>query len=295
MRELGDYSMREWLRLKPLDHFTIQVCNDALQGIFRKLHPRALERFLQDAEHLAGGNVGLVIAYQQPWALDWLLRMADRHLVDGALLVFDNSRRSEARREIERICRDRGVPYLALPPNPTWHPNRSHGMAMTWIFHNVVRALNPRIFSFIDHDLIPMDKTVLGGNLGDQPFYGALKFWKYGWSLWAGYCSFDFTAVHHLPLNFLNDFSRGLDTGGRNWSLLYRNFDRDQLRFAPREYTEFADPLDGAPHPTKVVDGSWIHLGGASYSGKFRERFAFYERVAKATDEGATLKTLIMK
>jgi hypothetical protein len=108
MRGLKDFSTREWFRLKPLDHFLIQICNDALQSAFRAFRPRTLERFLQNAEHAIGGNVGLVIAYEQPWALDWLLRTAARNLTDGILFVFDNSRQPEARTQIERVCLEHG-------------------------------------------------------------------------------------------------------------------------------------------------------------------------------------------
>lgn len=247
--------------------------------------------FINDTEHLRGGDIGLVVAYEQPWALDWLIRMAARHL-SGALLVFDNSRRAEARLEIERVCRDAGVPYLGLPPSPTKHPNRSHGMAMTYIFHNVVRAIKPRSFTFIDHDLIPMEKIELGGALRGQPFYGLPNDSKWAWSLWAGYCSYDFSAVQYLPLNFLNDFSIGLDTGGRNWLPLYRNYDRSRLRFGAWRLARVPDRVLGTDRPVDVIDGNWIHLCGAGYSSRFKETLDFYERIAKAAEEGATLRTL---
>jgi len=292
LRDLKDYSKKEWFRLKPLDHFLIQFCNDGLQHAFRACRPKSLTRFLQGAGHLEGGNICLIVAYEQPWTLDWLLRMAARYLSDTTLLVFDNSRRATARLDIERVCRDAGVAYLGLPPNPTRHPNRSHGMAMTWIFHNVVRKIRPRNFTFIDHDLIPMEKIELCGIAGDQPFYGLARVNKWGWSLWAGYCSYDFSAVHRLPLNFLNDFSRELDTGGRNWSCLYKNSDRVRMRFGSVRRIAVADPLDGTPRHIAVVDDSWIHLRGASYSSGFSEMRDFYERIAKAADEGATLTML---
>jgi hypothetical protein len=295
MRDLKDYSTGEWFKLVPLVHFFKQVRNDAVQRAYLALRPKSLKRFLHNAEHMRGGNVGLVVAYEQPWALDWLTRMAARHLVDGTLLVFDNSRRQRARIDIERVCRDRNVPYLALPPNPTRHVNRSHGIAMTWIFHNVVRAIRPRIFGFVDHDLIPMEKIELGETLGDQPFYGVPNVSKWGWQLWAGYCLFDFSVVHHLPLNFLNDFYRGLDTGGRNWSCLYKNYDRAQLRFGAMQQTDVMDPLHSTPRTIQVVDGSWIHLAGAGYSSDFHKMLDFYKRIAKAADEGATLQMLAMK
>jgi hypothetical protein len=292
LRDLKDYSRKEWFRLKPLDHFLVDFFNDGLQYAFRACRPRSLTRFLQCAGHLEGRNIGIVVAYEQPWTLDWLLRMASRHLSDMTLLVFDNSRQANARLNIERVCREAGTAYLGLPPNPTRHPNRSHGMAMTWIFHNVVRKIRPRNFTFIDHDLIPMEKIEPRRIVGDQPFYGVARIRKWGWSLWAGYCSYDFSAVQCLPLNFLNDFSRELDTGGRNWFCLYRNFDRTLMRFGSMGPITVPDPLDGTPRKLSIVDDSWIHLGGAGYSASFPAMRDFYERIAKAADEGATLTML---
>lgn len=292
MRQLKDYSKDEWFRNKPLDHFLIDLCNDALLYGFRAWKPRILERFLEETERLKGQDVGLVIAYEQPWTLDWLIRMA-RRFVRGTLLVLDNSRRKDARIEIERVCRDAEVPYLGLPPSPTRHPNRSHGMAMTYAFYNVVRPLRVRTFTFIDHDLIPMEKTELGTALsGDQPFYGLPNESKWAWSLWAGYCSYDFARVGHIPLNFLNDFSNGLDTGGRNWARLYKNYEFSRVRFGSWRQARIADPFLGRDHLVDVVDENWIHLCGASYSDKFKETLDFYQRLAKVADEGATLNTL---
>ncbi len=293
MRRIKDYSKREWLRNKPLDHFLVQVCNDGLQRFFRALRPKTLERFLLDAASLEGKSIGLVIAYQQPWTIDWLLRMASRHLLDTTLLVFDNSRKKSARIDIERVCREAGVLYLGLPPSPTKHPNRSHGLAMTWVFHNVVKKIRPRMFTYLDHDLIPMEKIEMGRCLGNRPFYGMPNISKWGWSLWAGFCCYDFSVVRDLPLNFLNDFSNGLDTGGRNWSCLYKNFDPARLLLTSAKRTPLRDPLDGAIREMCVVDNSWVHLGGASYRPGFKSDMDFFQRLATAADQGATLTSLI--
>lgn len=292
MRRLKDYSQKEWLRNKPLDHFLIQLANDGLQHFFRAMRPRELQTFLENCAQLQGKTIGLVIAYEQPWTLDWLLRAASRNLADMTLLVFDNSRTKSSRVAIQRICRQAGAPYLGLPPNPTKHPNRSHGMAMTWVFHNVVKKIRPRFFTYIDHDLIPIEPIHMGTILGDQPYYGLPNVSPWGWSLWAGYCSYNFSLVADLPLNFLNDFSNGLDTGGRNWHCLYRNFDPARLRSACIESVCVKDPFNGENRHLTVVDKHWIHLGGASYYAGFRSQMAFFQRIATAIDQGATLSAL---
>jgi len=298
MRDLKDYTLREWLRIKPIDHFMIEIANDTLQSLFCRWRPKPLQRFLQDAAHLSDTHIGLVIAFEKPWVLDLLLKSAARNLTGGTLLVFDNSRSQEARKGIACVCKENAVPYLALPPCPTRHANRSNGMAMTWVFNNVVKAIKPKTFTFIDHDLIPLEKTKLGTGRENQLFYGTIRAGKMGfWTLWAGYCSYNFSAVEHLRMNFLNDFSRDLDTGGRNWPLLYKFQNQNQIRFAPRNKTELIDPLDKSisNYRVSIVDNCWLHFGGASYQKKFQEGYEFYQRIARAIIEGASIKDLTYK
>jgi hypothetical protein len=287
MRDLKNFSAGEWLRFVPLEVAFKQVRNDAWLAIYKKIRPKALDSFLVETQRFGNQSVALVIAFEQPRALDWLLRMAQRNLTDTAVLVFDNSRRAAARLDIERVCRDRGAPYLALPVNRTRHVNRSHGMAMTWVFHNVVRAIRPRLFAFIDHDLIPVRTSGLSERLAEQPFYGKLRASAWAWQLWAGYCLFDFSTVAGLPMNFLYDFSQKLDTGGRNWDCLYRNYDRERLRFAGSRYADVRDPVTGVSQPVEIVDDRWLHIGSIGYNDNFRSKSQFCENLAHALDGGA--------
>lgn len=267
MRRLSEFSLREWLQLLPVQHAMKQVRNDAWIGVYRRKQAPQLGRFLKETAQLSGKNIALVIAFEQPWYLDWLLRMANANLADIKVMVFDNSRSDAKRREIEQVCAGNGVPYLALPANPTRHVNRSHGMAMTWVYYNVVRAIGPRIFGFIDHDLIPVRRSTIADKLAEQPAYGLVNVGKLGfWSLWAGYCFFEFDATKELPLNFLYDFSRDLDTGGRNWDTLYRQLDRSQMRIASSENVTMTVPSLANPRQVQWIDRSWLHVGGVSYN-----------------------------
>jgi len=287
LRELKNFSAGEWLRFVPLEYAFKQARNDAWLAFYKRIRPKALDSFLAGTERFRDRPVALVIAFEQPWVLDWLLRMAQRNLADTAVLVFDNSRRAAARLDIERVCRNRGVPYLALPVNRTRHVNRSHGMAMTWIYHNVVRAIRPRLFAFIDHDLIPVRTSGLSERLADQPFYGKLRASAWAWQLWAGYCLFDFPTVAGLPMNFLYDFSQKLDTGGRLWDCLYRNYDRERLRFAGSRYVDVRDPVTGISRAMELVDDRWLHIGSIGYNDNFRSKSDFCGNLAHAMDEGA--------
>lgn len=295
MRDLRNFTAKEWLQLLPLQHALKQLRNDVFLAIYKKMRPKALQSFLTETQKLKGKNIALIIAFEQPWALDWLLRMAQRNLIDTTVLVFDNSRRAAARIDIERVCRDHGVPYLGLPANPTRHVNRSHGMAMTWVFYNVVRAIQPRMFAFLDHDLIPVEKISLAERLAGQPFFGKAKVNAWGWNLWAGYCMYDFPSVAGLPLNFLYDFSQKLDTGGRNWSCLYQQYDRQQLRLAASEFMTIMDAITAEPRSVEVVDHSWFHISAIGYNDGFRSKLQFCEHLALGLDQGKSWSALLKR
>jgi hypothetical protein len=288
MRSLTHFTPHEWLQLLPLQHALKQARNDVVLAAYLRRRPKELDAFLTRNAALANRNLALVIAFEQPWALGWQLDMAARHLLDTTLLVFDNSRRPEARVEIERVCSDRGVAYLALPRNPTLHVNRSHGMGMSWVHANVVRAIAPRLFAFLDHDLIPVLPLSLSERLGDQAMFGLPVQSPWAWQLWAGYCLFDFEQVGRQPMNFLYDFSQGLDTGGRNWRRLYRHHARDALRFASNEFVPIRDSMSSAPATVQIVDGRWLHIGGISYNDNFVPKLDFCKRLALAFEQGKT-------
>jgi hypothetical protein len=287
MRSFGEFSIEDWIHLRPLTEGGKQLANDLVQKRFLKARPDALAQFLRENEYLSGKNILQVVAFEQPDVLDFSLKMAGRHLADATVFVFDNSRSPEARIEIERICRNRNVPYLALPPNPTSQENRSHGMAMTWIWHNVVKPIRPAISGFIDHDVIPLQKVELAKVLKRQPFYGVPNVGKWAWSLWAGFCFYGFVEIASLPLNFMNDFSRGVDTGGRNWNCLYKLHDYRKLQFADLRLFDVVGDSAGIPPPLEIIDESWIHIGGGNLRGDYRRHSNFYGRILSIIDEGA--------
>jgi len=276
-----------------LQHGIKQVRNDVMQNAVLRQRPKTLEKFLAGNAHLKGRNIVNVVIFGQPWVLDFFLKMAGRHLADATVLVFDNSRQPSERTEIERVCHGHNIAYLGLPWNPTRHANRSHGIAMTWIFHHVVRAIQPATMCFIDYDLIPIERIELARTLGGQPFYGVAAISQWAWALWAGYCLYDFSAVSALPLNFLYDFSRGLDTGGRNWNCLYKNHDRSQFRFADLKFEQVIDPTRGIPRKVECVDDCWIHLRGVTHQKDFKANVGYFAQITAAADEGANLQQIL--
>ncbi|WP_139165720.1 hypothetical protein [Chromobacterium amazonense] len=285
MRELGKYAWNDWLKLAPCQDALKQWRNDAWQALYLSKRAEGQEVLI---DHLRqhGGHLGLVVAFEQPWALNWQLELARENIPDSYLVVFDNSRRPEMRRQIAALCQARQVPYLALPANPTRHVNRSHGFAMSWVYHNIVRPAQPTSFAFIDHDMIPVAPNKRLVELVDQPVYGLPNHSDWGWHLWAGYCAFRFDFVERRKLNFLYDFANGLDTGGRNWRPVYRELDADRLRMARHRIREVTDPVSGHPFRIQVVDDCWYHIGSISYNNGFESQFELCQHIAAALAEG---------
>ncbi|MDF0605915.1 hypothetical protein HZU77_009645 [Neisseriaceae bacterium TC5R-5] len=286
MRDIANFNFTEWLSLLPLSDGITQLRNDIWQKWYcyqRTKQQDSLLATLSGSEHLA-----LVVAFEQPWALDWQLRMAQLHLPGVRWVVFDNSRRLELRRQIAAVCDRNAVPYLALPLNLTRHVNRSHGMAMSWIYKNVIEYIQPRSFAFIDHDMIPVLPNHYPEQLLTQPLYGLPNSSPWAWHLWAGYCAFNFDFTRNKKLNFLYDFSNGLDTGGRNWPAIYSTVDRTQLHLAERVFLEVAAPERQSRPLVEIIDETWFHIGSISYNNIFQQKSALCAYLARSLDEGAS-------
>jgi hypothetical protein len=268
---MKDYALRDWLAADPLRHLARRTRNRAILRYYRARgvdRQAALITALRPT--VEGATVVFTVAFNVNRTIEWL---ADGFLKYGSgsvLVVCDNSATAAARQEIEAVCLSRRVAYVPLPRPPMaklllTNPPLSHGVALTWIFYNLVRPLAPRVFAFIDHDLIPLAPFDFGARLGDRPVYGLMSDRRSfdTWSLWAGYCVFDFATTGSLPLDFTTDASLHLDTGGQNWSRLYRSVPLSGLRFADHR-SEFVQ-LDGDDTATAVemIDG-WFHVGGAT-------------------------------
>ncbi|NNM52240.1 MAG: glycosyltransferase family 2 protein [Pseudomonadales bacterium] len=286
MRPLKYYTVQDWLKLKPLGEAFRQWRNDLVLKIYLLRKGSGQVDFLRKASSLQGKNIALIVAFEQPWALQWLLQNSAKYLENSVVLVFDNSRDMTKRLELHKICEQQQAAYLSLPFNATQHANRSHGMAMTWIYHNIVRAIQPENFVFIDHDLIPMKPLNWSQYLKQQDCYGRLNTCTWGWSLWAGYCMFRYSAIEGIHLNFLYDFSIGLDTGGRNWKSYYRHLNRPSMSFTDEQDIDVS-PGDGQHYrKVQVIDEAWLHIGSISYNDNFSGKKLFFELLAEAAEQG---------
>lgn len=288
MLNFNKFLLIDWLTLKPITLLFKEVRNDLWLSLYVKKRTIHFDDFIKKINHLTGSNFAIVVAFEQPWAIEWLLKMSNKNLIGTTLLVFDNSRNFALRNDIQKVCEANNTYYFSLPLNNTSHVNRSHGMAMSWIYENVIRLIEPKVFGFIDHDLIPFRQVSLSRRLNRKMFFGCIhsKSKDY-WALWAGYCIFDYHFIKDKPINFLYDFSRGLDTGGRNWDPLYRHAEKANVLFASRGLRKLRTPINFKARDIEVIDDRWIHIGGIGYKGGVEEKLEFFKGLANAIELGA--------
>ena len=238
MRDFNKYSIADFLKLKPFWSVLKQWRNDIRLKLYLLREAESEADFIEQSRSLNNKNVYIVIAYEQAQCIEWLLRMAQQHIRDATILVFDNSMKVSCRDDIKTLCQQLAVPYLPLPFNFTYHPNCSHGMAMTWVYERIIKKIEPNIFCFLDHDMIPVAPVEMRLSIQDQDLYGLPCVSSLAWSLWAGYSMFKYQYIKNNPVNFLQDFDNGLDTGGRNYRYLYKQKNHADLRFAESKNIE---------------------------------------------------------
>lgn len=242
--------------------------NALVSSLYNFVKPRELPLFLTRAQDRGSRKLLCVISFNLPWAIEQMVRSCNRFLPDWQLMVFDNSSDKTARSEISAICARHDTLYLALPKNPEWSPNRSHAVALNWVYKNVVSVVHPRRFGFLDHDCFPMALPPIDARLEEHLVHGDFRPSKTTegvWNLWAGYVFFDGTVIDRFRLDFNHDQLRRLDTGGRNWIRLYRHIDSKNVSFAFSEGREVTSPNGQCKYVMQFIDGSFVHIGGASY------------------------------
>jgi|LWDU01.1.fsa_nt_gi hypothetical protein len=299
MRSFSSYSFSNWLKLQPIKYLIKYTRNRIVSNLYVAKKSQNTEHFLNECKDLKDKNILLVIAFEQPWVIEWLLKMSKKYVTDAVVLVFDNSRDKSKKGEIKKVCHTQNTLYLQLPENNTTHVNRSHSLAMQWIFENIVQAIQPKSFAYIDHDLIPVKKTSIAERLGNQDFYGWLKTGLVrrnpdSWSLWAGYCIYDYDSVRNKKLYFMYDFPQGLDTGGGNYEVLYRNYNKDKMQFSNISIAEVQVPNIGLVRDIMLIDDNWYHIGSVGYNDNFVSKKDYCLSLSKLIDSGIEWDELVV-
>ncbi len=263
-RALSDYSLGEWKRLRPLTQGIKTVRYHIVDRLYRMRRAR-----VGDAgaivRAIAGRKALFTIAFEDAEATAWQVALV-RHFVPGAVhIIVDNSLDDAAAQAVERASRDSGVAYLRTPQNPWPAPSRSHGIALNWVWHNLVRPARPEAFGFLDDDLFPTAPDDPFEPLSRQDVFGMVRPGKEPqagrWFLWAGFTMMRFEAVQTLALDFGQDWFLGLDTGGGNWRVLYRRLDLGKLEKLVNRDVPYRDGIELQEGPFQWL-GPWLHEVG---------------------------------
>jgi hypothetical protein len=274
MRPLSEYSMHDWLRMRPLVHALKTTRYRLVDRAYRRRPPR-----LGDPDALRsamrGRKVLITIAYRDPQVLAWQAPLIRHFVPDTLYVIADNSPDEQSALAIARFAGDSGIPYIRLPRNSWNWGSRSHGLALNWVWYNLVCPARPEAAGFIDHDLFPTAPEDPFAALAHQDFFGAVRCAGPRWFLWAGFCMFRVDRVCDKPLDFGQDWFNGLDTGGGNWAVLYRHADRLRQKELALKTAFHAAGIDQNNVTQNNVTlewcGTWLHEGGTTLQAGKRQ------------------------
>ena len=262
-KPLREYTWADWRRLRPLSHALKTARYRRIDRRYRGL-PALVGDPAAIARSIGGKKVLITVAYMDPEAIDLQATLLRHFFPDYPYVVVDNSPQDDAARAIQRVAAAHGVPYLRTPPNPWQKSSRSHGIALNWIWANILRPGAPQAFGLLDHDLFPTAPDDPFAPLQRQDIYGYVRYAEPDngrWFLWAGFSMMRFAAVCEVDLDFGQDWFIGLDTGGANWGPVYRNYALDQLEKPPSRFVPYREGLATYDGPLQWC-GSWLHEVG---------------------------------
>lgn len=260
MKPLREYSAADWRRLRPLTHLIKTLRYRSVDRRYSRRAPRAGD-LAALRNRIQGKKLLVTVAFSDPQVIDWQARLVRRYVPGALYLIADNSPDDASAAAIAGFAAQFGLPYLRLPENPWPSGSRSHGIALNWLWRNLIRPGEPECFGFLDDDLFPTGPDDPFAALAGQDWYGVVRPGGACWFLWAGFCFYRFDGVRHKPLDFGQDWFNGLDTGGGNWRPLYRFTERTAVREAATEFVPFKPGITVVDGPFQWV-GLWLHEVG---------------------------------
>lgn len=261
-KRLTDHTFEDWLHFRPLTQTYKNLLYDASNELYVR-KPARVGDIGAIARGLAGRNVLITLAYEDSQAIEWQLRLLRRYVPHDVYLIADNSFDDTAAAAIRAIAERAGSPYVRLPRSRR-RLSHNHGLALNWLWRNLVRPGAPAAFGFLDDDFFPTAPDDPFAYLAEQDFYGVVRLAGERWFLWAGFCLFRFTAIADKPLDFRPDYFDGLDTGGGNWEVLYRHGDLARLRKAPIIGTPYKDGVAMSAETYIQWSDGWLHEVGTN-------------------------------
>lgn len=195
-------------------------------------------------------------------------------LDDHTHIIADNSSDQNCANLIRDYCKENGVCYIRMPKNylNIIGGSYSHATALNWIYKHIISKRCPAFFGFTDHDLFPIKPISLIQTIQSQHIYGPIRVrggeGKY-WYLSAILCFFDREYVRDkkmdfMPVNYGNDNSSYLDTGGGNWLRLYSKEDQSKIVFCKERMEKIGEGNDRHNDYVEIFDDVFLHtINGA--------------------------------
>ena len=282
MRDLADYSLKEWLAGAPLAHRLRRARNRVVDLVYARRQADGQAALVARLKAERAPALAFTVAFNMPEAIDLLAQAMARFLPGTPLVVCDNSTDPAARAAIAALCAERDIAYCPLPPSPYRggrNGSRSHAVALNWIWAKPRPSGGAARGGLARPRSPPASADDLTARVAVQPCYALARHGEGNgaWYLWPGFRLVQLQGgagpaaglQHRTPLT--------LDTGGQNWNVLYRRLDRDALAFAETRTVFVADPGTGTGEDHLLVDG-WLHAGGAGHGTRGRA----FDTVARA-------------
>jgi len=173
VRALSDYSAADWRRLRPLSQALKTAKYRAVTTLY--LRRRAGADLPALMRRITGKKVLVTIAFADAEVVDWQIRLVRHNVPSATHVIADNSQDAGAAAGIAALCNRLHTPYLRLPANPWHQPSRSHGIALNWMWRNLIRPAEPEVFGFLDDDLFPTRADDPFEALSSQDFFGVVR------------------------------------------------------------------------------------------------------------------------
>jgi hypothetical protein len=182
--------------------------------------------------------------------------------------IIDNSSKPAASEEIKEYCLTNKVNYIRLPKNPGIDGSIHEGLALNWMYRNVVLRFKPAVFGIMDHDLFPVARVDITSMIERGDAWGIITdrttiwtLWRPRFYLWSGLAFYRLDKFREHEPNFLP--VPGFDTAGRI------RVDTEMRHRLPEVYDLFRSPvMDIAPGVTIYRYGNFVHFQGSTWEPK---------------------------
>ncbi len=238
------------------------------------------------SEQAPANGIDLIsVAFNNIQVVQHQIRLVKKYIHDKPFthIIVDNSSDPSKRKQIQALCDQEAVAYIAAPQSRfPLRPSYSHGAVLNWIYKRMVQVRRPAYFAFIDHDIFPTKAYSFVEKIGPQPFYGAKVERGNAWYLWAGFCCFNREQVQDKKLNFFPTIIKGeyLDTGGSNYAAMYQSINPSTIRFTlPREEKQLRAGSDYHADFVHLYDAAWLHTINGSYWKQVASKDDIIERI----------------